>query len=399
MAIKTKFSKGCAGNICLDHLQARLIDGDAESKQWRELVVKHHYLHNANIIGPQRLYVIECGGKCVALLSFSISSWHLLQRDNWIGWNEIQRRRRISLVVQNSRFLIMPGVNTRNLASKSLSLCLNRLNDDWMREYGHPVLLVETFVDKAYPGTSYRADNWIRLGETQGFSRNGNAFYIANGAPKTLWVKPLRPDAVKLLSSPTLPPELACFERDLDMPTLTSQYAVNKLESLFDAFNSVTDLRASNTKYRLGASLAIITCGFMAGCEGLIECVEFAKHLSPAQKRALRCKFVRETREWDVPCHTTLWRAIGCIDPVELQRLVSEWYNSQAQKPPTAIAVDGKTMCGSLDPDGNAIHVVSAISHDPATPFFCRRPQTTKVAREKRAETSLSPSRNSTVPL
>lgn len=391
MTIKTRFNKGYAGNVCLDHLDVRLIVDDKERHQWHELVAKHHYLHNANVIGPQRLYAVECCGKCVALLSFSLSSWHLYQRDQWIGWNEIQRRSRIHLIVQNSRFLIMPGVNTRNLASKSLSLCLNRLSADWMKEYGHPVLLVETFVDKIYPGTSYRADNWIRLGETQGFSRSGNSFYIANGAPKTLWIKPLRPDAAELLSAPVMPPELACHERELSIPTLSRQYSEHKLDSLFKTFAHVTDPRASNKSYSLAVGLSIITCGFMAGCEGLVECVELAKCLSAGQKRALRCKFDRNTREWSVPSHATLWRMLGCIDPVELQRLIGEWYNGQTDKLPTAISMDGKTLCGSLDPDGNALHPVSAISHDIDTPFFCRRPQTTKVARAKR-EKILSPS-------
>jgi hypothetical protein len=110
----------------------------------------------------------------------------------------------------------MPGVNTPNLASKVLSLCQKRLFEDWYARYHHPVLVLETFVERCYPGTSYRADNWIRLGETRGFSRGGPDFYCRNDAPKTLWVKELYPGARQDLSSCVLPAELAPFERKLD---------------------------------------------------------------------------------------------------------------------------------------------------------------------------------------
>jgi hypothetical protein len=87
---------------------------------------------------------------------------------------------------------------------------------------------------------------------------------------------------------------------------------------------------------------------------------------------------------------------MGIIDPVELQRVISDWYNGQSTKVPTAIALDGKTLCGSLDEKGNALHGVSAVSHSNTPPFFSRRPQTTKAMRERRLEISSAPCRTST---
>ncbi len=390
MTISTRFSKGMAGNIRLDHIKVRPIESDAEKGTWNELICKHHYLHNAMLCGPQIRYVAECRGKCMALVSFSIASWHLGARDRWIGWDERQRLSRLGFIVQNSRFLIMPGVNTPNLASKVLSLCQKRLQDDWMQRYDQPLLLMETFVDKCYPGTSYRADNWIRLGQTQGFSRGGLGFYRTNDAPKTLWIKELRPNAAKLLSAAVLPPELAPYERKLEGDELARVFTCKTLESLCDVFRELPDpRRAAGRRYSLASCLSIVACGLLVGCEGLKECSDFGRELKQNQLRALSTHRNRETRKYVAPCHNTLWRICSKVDPVEFERLVGEWYNSGVGKPPKAYALDGKTLCGSLDDEGNALHVVSAVSHD-RTPFFFKRRRTIKAGKARRHET-LSP--------
>lgn len=387
MAIMTRFSKGMEGNVRLDHIKVWPVESEQDRKRWDGFICRHHYLHDARLCGPQIRYVAECRGKCVALIGFSIASWHLGGRDRWIGWDERQRLSRLSFVVQNSRFLIMPGVNTPNLASKVLSLCQSRLPDDWMLRYSQPVLVLETFVDRCYPGTSYRADNWIRLGETQGFSRGGPGFYRANEAPKTLWVKELRPGAAALLSALALPPDLAPYERKLDGDEMARVFTAKTLESLYDVFRALPDpRRAAGRRHSLASCLSVVACGLLVGCEGLKECADFGRELKQAQLRALGTHRDRLTGKYVSPCHNTLWRICSDADPVEFERLVGEWYNSGVAKPPKAYALDGKTLCGSLDEDGNALHVVSAVSHD-RTPFFCRQQRTTKAGKEKRQGT------------
>ena len=386
MVVSERFPKGMKGRIGLHQLKAQLVTDTEDKAHWNKLIEKHHYLHNSRLCGPQLRYAVNCRGKTVALVSFSIASWHLHARDNWLGWDELQRLTRLNFIAQNSRFLIMPGVKTSNLASKSLSLCLKRLPADWQEHYNQPLLLVETFVEKCYPGTSYKADNWIRLGETRGFSRGGGQFYNKNESPKTLWVKELRPDAAEILRADVLPDEFFPYARKVESDEQARVFTQKTLESLFDVFDALEDPRnSSGRRHRLASCLSIVACGLLAGCEGLRECADFGRALKPAQKRALRIYYNRNLKEYVAPCHNTLWRIMSSVDPVEFEQLVAKWYNSPLTKPPKAYAIDGKTLCGSMDDDGNQLHVVSAVSHD-RTPFFFKQRLTTKAKREKLCE-------------
>jgi hypothetical protein len=387
MDISIDFPKGMEGNIRLDQIEVCVVDGESEKGKWDTLVKEHHYLRDATLCGPQIRYAASCRGKTVALISFSIAAWHLSARDKWIGWDERQRLSRLGLVVQNSRFLIMPGISTPNLASRVLSLVLKRLPDDWMERHGKPVLLVETFVDKCFPGTSYRADNWKRLGETRGFSRGGPDFYRLNQAPKTLWVKELVPGAAEMLGSPSLPPEYVRHERPLESDEQARVFTSGALESLYDVFNSLSDgRRAAGRRHRLASCLAIVACGFLVGCGGLGECAELGRELKPAQMRALRMRRNPKTREFEAPCHNTLWRVMEVVDTTEFEAMVAKWHNTTDKKPPAAYALDGKTLRNSVDSNGDALHVVSVISHEGSTPFLPRRRRTTKEGRARPQE-------------
>jgi hypothetical protein len=130
--------------------------------------------------------------------------------------------------------------------------------------------------------------------------------------------------------------------------------------------------------------LSIVACGFLVGCEGLGECADFGRELKVPQLRALG-SFMDRNGNYKSPCHNTLWRIFSLIDPIEFERLIGEWYNSGVPRVANAYALDGKTLRGSLDEDGNALHVVSAISHD-HTPFFFKRRRTTKVEKVKLQE-------------
>ena len=167
---------------------------------FRELVGRYHYLGHAMPFGAHLRYLVSlCTPvrRVVGCVQFSSAAWRIAVRDQWIGWSEAQRRRQLARVVNNSRFLILPWVRVKNLASAVLALSTRRLVAEWHEQYGVEPLLVETLVEPArYAGTCYRAANWLALGLTTGRGRMDRTHQRHGAAPKTVWVYPLVSDAV-----------------------------------------------------------------------------------------------------------------------------------------------------------------------------------------------------------
>ncbi|MBN2135583.1 MAG: IS4 family transposase [Acidobacteria bacterium] len=152
----------------------RITGKDKElSRTWREMMDEHHYLGSGPLCGAQVRYLVKSGKYgYLGGLSFSGAAWRLRSRDEWIGWDDDVRRKNLHLIVGNSRFLILPGVKVKNLASHLLSLSMKRLRGDWLETYGYEPELVETFVEsERFIGTSYRAANWAHIGQTKGRGR------------------------------------------------------------------------------------------------------------------------------------------------------------------------------------------------------------------------------------
>lgn len=140
-----------------------------KSNLWNQLIHRYHYLGFKPLPGAQIRYLIYCQECLLAALGFSASAWKVAPRDNWIGWSYSQREKNLQLIVNNSRFLILPWIKSKNLASKILSLSAKQLPSDWLARYGYQPVLLETFVQKnKFKGTSYRASNWICVGQTKG---------------------------------------------------------------------------------------------------------------------------------------------------------------------------------------------------------------------------------------
>ncbi|KLU60272.1 hypothetical protein CEB3_c03180 [Peptococcaceae bacterium CEB3] len=141
-----------------------------QSRLWNELIARYHYLGYTRLPGAQIRYLIYAGsGTLLGAIGFSAAAWALRPRDELIGWDKEQRVKRLNLVVNNSRFLILPWVRVKNLASKILSLTAKRLPQEWQAIYGYTPVLLETFVDQErYRGTCYKAANWSYVGETKG---------------------------------------------------------------------------------------------------------------------------------------------------------------------------------------------------------------------------------------
>ena len=141
--------------------------------------------------GAQLRYFVRAHGEILALFSFGASAWKIKPRDEFIGWTCDERRRNLHLIVNNARFLILPWINCRNLASRALALTGKRLADDWLARYAYRPVLLETFVeDPRFRGTCYQAANWRCLGKTQGRGKLDKLH--SNNAPlKSIWVYPL----------------------------------------------------------------------------------------------------------------------------------------------------------------------------------------------------------------
>jgi hypothetical protein len=182
-------------------IELRCVESRSDHAQWRELVGRYHYLGCATAYGAKVRYMAVARGEMVVgCMEYSSAAWRLAPRDQWIGWSETQRRARLPWVVQHSRFLILPWVHVRYLASHLLSLSLRRLADDWEKRYARRPVLAETMVDRQrFVGTCYRAANWIDVGTSQGRGRRDRQHQRHGAAPKRILVYALTPLARQLL--------------------------------------------------------------------------------------------------------------------------------------------------------------------------------------------------------
>ena len=176
-----------------------LVTTAEERALWRELVDRHHYLGHRVPFGAHLRYfsrLDDPNQTVVGCLQYSSGAWRMQARDAWIGWDEAQRKRNLQRIVNNSRFLILPWVRIRHLASHVLSRGARQLPRDWEERYGLTPWLLETLVDPArFEGTCYRAANWIEVGTTTGRGRQDRHHRRHGAQPKTVWLYPLRRDA------------------------------------------------------------------------------------------------------------------------------------------------------------------------------------------------------------
>jgi hypothetical protein len=327
---------------------------EGELARFNELIERDHYLHDATLVGELLRYVaIDERGEWIALLGYSSASLHLRARDQWLGWTPEQREARRHLITQNSRFLILPGRRCPNLASRLLKLAAERLREDFPRVHGHPVVLVETFVDpEHYQGTCYQAANWLPLGRTAGWARAGRDYYQKHDRPKELWVQPLHARAAEWLRAETMPQDLSAFER---IAPPKSRMEVSALDSLIDVFARLPDTRrGAGRRHRLDCVLASASVAVLAGARTLADLAAIASELTQPQLRALRAWHNRKTGRREPPSESTFQRALSATDAALLDQLLGQWLLAQGPDHPH-ICVDGKTLKGS---DG--LHLFSA---------------------------------------
>ena len=165
-----------------------------DSALWNEYIDRYHYLGYKPLPGAQLRYIAYAGDRVLGLLGFGAAAWKTGPRDAWIGWSREQRRRNLAGVVNNARFLILPWIRVRCLASKLLSMVSRELPGAWESRYGYRPVLLETFVEAArFQGTCYKAANWRCVGQTQGRGKLGD-HRIGQVPIKDVWVYPLVKD-------------------------------------------------------------------------------------------------------------------------------------------------------------------------------------------------------------
>jgi hypothetical protein len=346
----------------LREVKVRLL-AENEVGQFNFYLERQHYLESSRFAGQSLRYVAEVQGQWVALLTFSAAALHLKGRERLIGWSARQRARRLGLVANNSRFLVLPERQRYpNLASRVLGLVLRRLSVDWQERWGHPVLVVESFVDESqYRGTCYRACGFQAAGATEGFKRASRDFYEAHGQPKQLYLRELRPGAYRRLRQARLPQELAACEAEVAGPC---PWRAPALESLWASFSTLRDSRYGHGlrhQQRFVLASAAV-CTLMGAC-GYRAFENTSKKFTQRQLRALGCTPDEQDGRYYPPSDSTFQRVLNKVDAVAVARIIGQWLAQQEVGALAQLAVDGKVLRGSGRHDGKPLQLLSAVTH------------------------------------
>jgi len=346
----------------LKRITLRLV-GDDQREVFDRTLEEEHYLANARLAGQTLRYVAELDGQWVALLTFSAAALHLKGREQWLRWSPRQRARRLGLVVNNSRFLVLPERQRYpNLASRVLGLALRRLSHDWQARWHHPVLVVESFVDETrYRGTCYRACGFEAVGLTEGYRRASRDFYHEHGQPKQLCLRELRPGARALLRRGRLPQALAEHEEKIAGPC---PWRAGQLGSLLDRFRLLRDPRCGHgLRHRQPFVLACAAVATLMGSSGYQAFEDTGQKFTQRQLKALGAQPDEDDGRYAAPSDSTFFRVLTRLDPALFVAVVGAWLLEQEVSVLARLAVDGKVLRGSGRSDGKPLQLLSAVSH------------------------------------
>jgi len=321
---------------------------------------QHHYLGLKWLSGKSLRYVALLNGEWVALLGWGSASKNCGARERYIGWSGEKKYRRLGFVANNSRFLILPWVSHKNLASKVLALNLKRLSSDFNLVYGHPLYLAETFVDESrFKGTCYKAANWQHVGYTKGYSRS-NKRYHHHGQVKAVYLYGLCKKGREILSGDLIPYDLSIIKDRRRIETMISF----PIERLLCRIRTFTDpRRKAGKRHPLETVLSIAVCAVLCGCKGYRAIGAWSQSLS-------REELIRFGSNRDVPpSEPTIRRLIQRIDANKFDREIGQWLLDQkllefrSGLKGCGIAMDGKTVRGSHNGSQKAIHLLGAVIH------------------------------------
>ena len=338
-----------AEKAVLDQVVVRLIL-PSEQARWDQVVIEHHYLKNARLVGERLCYVAEYQGQWLAVLGWSAAAYHVQARDVWIGWNDTQRRGRLHLVANNARFCVLaPAGQYPNLASQAMALNLARLSADWQQAYGHPLVLVESFVDRQlFRGTAYKASGWQPLGLSSGFKRVAEDFYEVHERPKQLYVREVVKHAARQLRGRELPEPLRGYERRVAPGCLLPG---RELRSFWQVMHGeVPESRSARGMRHKQATVLTQTFAYLlsGGRGGHRAVATFGRDLSQAQRAAVRCWFNRRTRTYQPPSENAIYRVLKAVPVLSFQQAVWAWQQARhGGQDGQVVVLDGKALRGS----------------------------------------------------
>jgi hypothetical protein len=307
------------------------------------LLTRHHYLGALQPVGEQVIYLaVGPNGGWRAILVFCAAANHLRYRDQWIGWTNEQRRRRLALVANNARFLILPGYAVPNMATRVLRLTLDRVSHDWLERYHHPLAVVETFVDpERFQGTAYKAGGWVELGITRGCGRVGRDYYVRHNKPKRLFVREVCRNARRGLQAEHLKPEWAPVEEKVS-PRCTQK--AKEIRSLAEHLKTVPEFRTRIQSYPVWSLLAIVALAYLCGApRGQKDLAKFARQMSRGQRRALGIRR-NGRRKFPAPSQPTFCRLLKAVDARQVEAAILAFQQQVRGSAPKGemVAIDGK---------------------------------------------------------
>ncbi len=331
----------------------------AQEARYQDLMARAHYLGALPKIGETLWYVASFRAEWVALCGFSSAAWKCTVRDRWIGWDFRLQFDRLKLIANNSRFLILPQWHRPNLGSRVLGVVARRIGADWQSRFGHPLWMLETFVDpQRFQGTVYRAANWTEVGLTKGYRRTRQGYSAQPQTPKRVFTYPLVPDACARLCGP-----LPDFSHRSGAPKM--MMSAEHMRALPDFFSLIPDpRRAQGRRHRLPTVLGIAAGAILCGMRGYKAIAEWAHSLGPKALARFGCR-----RGYDghylVPSESIIRDVLIRVDPEALDQALQRWNGAFGQSD-ESLAIDGKTMCNAIDAQGQHTHVMSVLGHESA---------------------------------
>lgn len=329
----------------------------AQEARYQALMAQWHYLGALPKIGESLWYVATYAQEWVALCGFSAAAWKCTARDRWIGWDFRTQYDRLKLIANNSRFLILPEWHRPNVGSRVLGLITRRIGADWARQFGHPLWMLETFVDpQRFAGTVYRAANWTELGLTKGYRRTREGYSSAAHSPKRVLAYPLVDEARAKLSA-----ALTDSSHRSGAPKM--MISAQHMRALPAFFGEIPDpRRRQGRRHRLPTVLAIATAAVLCGMRGYKAIAGWAHSLGPKALARFGCR--RDNAgQYLVPSESIIRDVLIRVDPLALDGALRRWNTTFGQHDHT-LAIDGKTMCNAIDAQGARTHVMSVVGHE-----------------------------------
>lgn len=325
----------------LKEIVARLVTDD-ERNRFQQAMQEHHYLGALPKIGESLWYVATTrAGEWIALLSFSAAAMKIAARDDWIGWSYRQQYRRLRFLANNTRYCVLPGWNRPNIASRVLALCERRLSYDWIEAFGHPIVLLETFVDAHHRGTVYLAANWFYVGQTRGFRRIPGGYSATTHEPKKIFLRTLHPQARERLCEASFDPNTEGSKQVLK---------AEHLRALPQFFGSVPDpRRVAGRRHPLNAVLAIAAGAYLCGARDCKAVSAWAQQLPQSVRQGLRCRCVRN--DYLVPSEPIIRDVLARVDRKELELALQGWNNRFAAGD-ASLTLHARSVCFQEKPAG-----------------------------------------------